>query len=143
MKNYFKWNFRLFGIDILWLSGPQIFFSMHIQLSKSTAKFHCWKIPLILALAKVASKTQYSPLYICKVMSIGFYSTFYIFYMHSFDNFFVKGQILMVVLFNNAYPVRSAISVWCFTHHSCYKSHFKVTRLRLVTSNDFCSIHDE
>ena len=44
--------------------------------------------------AKVVSATQYSSL--CKVTSIGFYLPFYTFYL--------------VVVFNNAYPVRSAIT---------------------------------
>ena len=51
--------------------------------------FHCWKIHLILVIGKVVSKTQYLPLCNCKVMSIGFYSPFYMFFfaLHSFDIF--------------------------------------------------------
>ena len=97
------------------LLGNNIILSVYIVITK----IHCWKILLILVLEKVASKTQYSPLCNCKVMSIGFYSPlcdckvmsigfyspFYMFFFafHSFDFFL---QILQG-FFNNVNTVRS------------------------------------
>ena len=81
---------------------------------------HCWKILLILSVTDLTKKLLCK---LCKVASIGFYSPFHIAkwrvlgFTHHFTCF--TWFFYLVVLFNNAYSVRSAISVWCFTHHSC------------------------
>ena len=81
---------------------------------------HCWKILLILLLSKVASKTQYSPLCNLQIVSIGFYSSLYIFYFTSI-NLTIFWPNFLVVLFNNVNTVRSDMWVLCFPHHSCRK----------------------
>ena len=83
----------------------------HVGFDSNNA--HCWQILWILVLAKVASKTQYSPLWANTRHFESILATLHRECIHLTS--FLTSYYCLVVLFNNAYPVRSAISVWCFT----------------------------
>ena len=99
---------------------------------------HCWKILLILVLGNVASKTQYSPLCNCKVMSIGFYSP--CFSLHCIHlTFFCK---FYKVLFQQCEYFEVGNVIIEFSTSLMLEKVFQITRLRLVIKKTFSSICD-
>ena len=94
---------------------------------------HCWKILLILVLGKVASKTQYSPLCNCKVMSIGFYSP--CFSLHCIHlTFFCK---FYKVLFQQCEYFEVGNVIIEFSTSLMLEKVFQITRLQLVIWKTF------